>query len=213
MTSNDEQAPPTWSSDLAGHLTHTEASITEFHYHSTKLTLLRLHLLSARDGTLTGTWRDELTKTANPPGGSRPNDSLPDEHRQAHANAIQDLAATPPADWEPDQGVGWRQSLEAWFDAIKQCFTDIEHTEQQLRAQTGITIAAHIVNTSIDQDLATASYRAGLAAGGLDVDWYDWLIDRVGNWTDTRRRDYQLDLMTLEPNYRDTVQQLPTYWR
>ena len=65
---------------------------------------------------------------------------------------------------------------------------------------------------TMDRDLATASYRAGLAAGGLDVDWYDWLIERVRLWPDVKRRNDQLDLMTLEPDYRQSIEQLPPYW-
>ena len=49
----------------------------------------------------------------------------------------------------------------------------------------------------MERDLVTASYRAGLAAGGLDIDWYDWLIDRVRAWPDTQRRDDQLDLIAV----------------
>ena len=73
--------------------------------------------------------------------------------------------------------------------------------------------ATGVSQAAMDRDLAVASYQAGLTAGGLDIpDWYDWLTDRVYLWPDKQRRDEQLDLMTLEPGYRDSIQQLPAYW-
>lgn len=202
-----DEPQPTWNVDIAGRLAHTTTAITEFQHHIARLTLLRAHLLSARDGTLTATWRDNLSRTLAEPDG------LPPAQHQARVDAATELANLPSADWEPDRGVGWRASLDAWFEAIKQCLTDTDDTEQRLRTQTGINLATSIVGTAIDRDLATASYRAGMAAAGLDVDWYDWLLERVHQWPDKQRRSYQLDLMTLEPTYRESVEQLPSYWR
>lgn len=205
MTGDDDV---TWNTDTSNQATDVATTTTQFLYQLTKLTLLRATLASARDGSLDPDWRDQFGTAP-----SNPADPPPDEHHDAQIRAATDLATHPRAAWEPDQHVGWRQSLEAWFDATKQCLIDTEHIERQLCDHTGITLVAGLLDTTIEQDLATASYRAGLAAGGLDVDWYDWLIDRANQWTDTDRRDYQLDLMTLEPSYRDTVQQLPIYWR
>ena len=208
MTSLDEgESQPAWHIEISGRLADTTTAITEFQHHIARLTLLRAHLLSARDGTLTATWRDNLTRTVTEPNG------LTAVQHQVRVAAATELANLPPADWEPDRGVGWRAALDAWFEAIKQCLTETDETEQRLRTQTRINLATSIVGSDIDRDLATASYRAGMATAGLDVDWYDWLLERVQMWPDKQLRAYQLELMTLEPTYRESVQQLPGYWR
>lgn len=178
--------------------------IEEFRYETTKLTLLRTYLQCARDGILTTNWRETLTEV-HPAG-----------QHQSRARAIADIADIPPAAWEPGQGVGWRRALDAWYEATTKCLAATEDTQQQLiashaAAAAGIRFAGE--QMMIARDLATASYRAGMAAAGLDVEWFDWLIGRVHEWPDEHRRREQLDLMTLEPGYGETVQKLPLYWR
>lgn len=198
----EESAKETVDSDEE--LGDEDTRIEQFRYEMTKLTLLRTYLQCARDGILTTDWRQTLTKI-HPAG-----------QHESRARAIAAIAETPPADWEPDQGVGWRRALDAWHRATTDCLEATEDTQQRLlvsRAATADLVRSVAVNITIARDLATASYRAGMAAAGLDVEWYDWLIDRAREWPDERRRNEQLDLMTLEPGYRETVQKLPLYWR
>ncbi|TXH08420.1 MAG: hypothetical protein E6R04_10760 [Spirochaetes bacterium] len=152
--------------------------------------LLRPILHQARAGTLATAWREKL----------------PD--RAGTAAAVS--AELPPQDWEPGRGVGWRRALDAWHKAMTDCLAAAARADDELRRRLPRYEAAG--GWAMDQDLATASYRAGMVAGGLDVEWFDWLIDRVREWPDERRRGEQLDLMTLEPGYRDDMQKLPLYW-
>lgn len=195
----DTEAEP---SDSGEKTADADPAIDHFRYETTRLTLLRTYLQCAREGTLSPDWRETLTEI-HPAG----------EHED-RARAIADIAETPPADWEPDKGVGWRRALDSWYEATTNCLTATEAIQERLltsKAATPVHKAAQ--NTLIARDIATASYRAGMAAAGLDIEWFDWLIDRVHQWPDARRRSEQLDLMTLEPGYRETVQQLPLYWR
>jgi hypothetical protein len=200
-------AEVTFRVDTAGRHARAKTAVTEFQCRITTLSLLRAHLLSARRGTLSPDWRDRLTEHLHEA------EDLPSDQRHARNRAAAEIAALPPAEWEPDRKVGWRRSLDAWFEAIKHCIKDTEQAEERLRAKTPGAVSAGVGGSVMDRDLATGSYRAGLAAGGLDVEWFDWLINRVREWPDKRRRDEQLDLMTLEPDYRKTMQQLPMYWR
>lgn len=200
MTAAEEAQEPADGEDL----TPVDPGIEEFRYETTRLTLLRTYLQCARDGLLATSWREALT-TIHSAG-----------HHEARARAIAAIAKTPPADWEPDQGVGWRRALDAWHKATTDCLAATEDTQQRLlasRAASADVIRVAADNMVIARDLATASYRAGMAAAGLDVEWFDWLIDRAREWPDERRRNEQLDLMTLEPGYRETFQKLPLYWR
>ena len=196
-----------WNIDAAAKLSHAETAIAEFTYQITKLSYLHTQLLAARDGVLEPDWRDTITAIA-----ADTTSDLDDAQQAARARAAADLASMAPADWEPGRRVGWRTALEEWFEAIKACLADTERAERHLRGETWMSADSVAARTKMERDLATASYRAGLAAGGLDVDWYEWLIERVRLWPDMKRRNDQLDLMTLEPDYRQTIEHLPPYW-
>ena len=177
----------------------------EFQYRITKVTLLRVQLEQARAGILVPQWRGTLK--------SAELNTLPPDQQVARDRAITELIESPIDEWEPHRGCGWRKSLDSWFDTTKRCLAATQEAETLIRAETRLPADSIAARTAIDTDLATASYRAGLAAGGLDVpDWYEWLIERVVAWPDKQRRDEQLDLMTLEPSYRETIEQVPKYW-
>lgn len=174
-----------------------------------QLALLRVVLQQARAGTLETDWRDKVPVAIAESGAL--SDGRDGDVYAAAVCAGRELVDIRPEDWEPDSGVGWRKSLDSWFEATKGCLMVFESAEQHLRA--GFPSAGIVSQAAMDRDLATASYRAGLAAGGLDVpDWYGWLNDRVYSWPDKMRRDDQIDLMTLEPGYRESIEQLPAYW-
>lgn len=214
----DRPAEYEWNIDAVDKLQRAEAAVHLFSYRATQLNYLRALLLSARQGTLSEDWREALAATD--PGAATDADAdaddgritLTDDQRAISRQAAQEIAASPPADWHPHRNVGWRRALDAWHEATKQCLDDTERAETDLRGQSWMSADAVTARIDMDRDLATASYRAGLAAGGLAVEWYDWLIERVGRWPDIQRRDDQLDLMTLEPGYRDSMQHLPDYW-
>lgn len=147
--------------------------------------LLRPILRQARAGTLASAWREKLP-------------------------AASALAELPPQDWEPGRGVGWRRALDAWHKAMTDCLAAAARADDELRRR--LPRYEEAGGWLMDQDLATASYRAGMAAGGLDVEWFDWLIERTNDWPDHDRARDQLDAMTLDPDYRANMERLPLYW-
>lgn len=215
-----------WNVDAPERLAQAQAATQVFFSRIATLNYRLAVLLSAREGTLTPDWREALAagedsvadkedEGAGADGAEVDADSstsLTDDQRDACRRAAEAIAASPPAQWHPHSDAGWRLALDAWFDAIKACLDDIERAEMEVRRQSWMAVDGVAARIGMDRDLATASYRAGLAAGGLDVDWYEWLVDRVRLWPDKQRRDAQLDLMTLEPGYRDSMQHLPSHW-
>ncbi|OHT95624.1 hypothetical protein BKG71_23375 [Mycobacteroides chelonae] len=182
------------------------APISQFQGDLTRLMLMKSVLTCAREGVLSPKWRQEIPAAVASALGQSGEDCV-------NTAAVSAVAAIAPAAWEPDTRSGWRRSLDEWFEAVKLCHHDIECSATHLADAVKVELGEWAPVSVIEVDLATASYRAGMAAGGLDVDWYDWLLERVNHWPDPVRRDYQLDLMTLEPDYRATVERLPEYWR
>ncbi|HEX4172685.1 MAG TPA: hypothetical protein VHY82_09420 [Acetobacteraceae bacterium] len=195
-----------WMVNAPSRIARIAERAAEFNYRITKFTVMRLALRQVRDGVLPPNWRDQAAALT----GETVN--LPVELRTARERVVAEIADLPIQEWEPGTGVGWRKCLDAWFDATKSCLGEVVQAETRVTAETYTPMTA-VERLSMETDLATASYRAGLTAGGLDIpDWFDWLIDRVQTWPDKQRRDDQLDLMTLEPGYRTAIQRLPDYW-
>lgn len=192
--------------DGAAKIAKTEALLDDLYYQTTKAAMLRTQLLCAREGCLDIDWRTALMEIA-----AQPITGVTDHHQQIRERAASEVANLPEADWEPDMKVGWRASLEAWYITTKQCLDEIEELEKRTRVEAGLPIDGITERYAIDRDLETASYRAGLAAGGLANDWYDWLLIRVIQWPDENRRDSQIEAME-DPGYRATLQHLPAYW-
>ena len=67
-------------------------------------------------------------------------------------------------------------------------------------------------NFAQTRDWITASYLAGLTAGGQNVDWVAWFKTRVARWPlddqGTRRAETELN----HPTFREKMERLPTYW-
>lgn len=152
--------------------------------------MLRAILQQARTGKLAGDWREKL--------------------HSSESEIAEALVVLLPQDWEPGSGVGWRRALDAWHAAMEDCLAAARRAGDEVRRM--LPQAAIADGYEMDCDLARASYRAGLAGGGLDVEWFEWLVERVNRWPDKGRARDQLDAMTLDPDYRSTVEQLPLYW-
>lgn len=136
---------------------------------------------------------------------------------------LAELRSTPQADWEPHSGVGWRRSLDAWFQA------SIDVLDQYRSANdilvNSVSVAAPVGQTAInnvqrhrqfaavfERDMLEASYRAGLCAGGEAVDWRGWLRQRSADWPDAPTFAQFFDALE-QPDFRDDLQTLPDYWR
>ncbi|MFA4085375.1 hypothetical protein ONA92_27140 [Mycobacteroides salmoniphilum] len=67
-----------------------------------------------------------------------------------------------------------------------------------------------------ERDRLTMSYLAGLAAGGEDVDWKGWFLDRVAAWPAAAaggKRRAEIELNSGTSTFAKLVQRLPSYWR
>ena len=192
--------------DAPGKIAKAEARIEDLYFQSIKTAMLHTQLLCAREGCLDIDWRTALIESA-----VQPISDIAAAHQQIRERAAREVANLPDADWEPDMKIGWRASLEAWYTASKKSLDEMEELEKHIRAEAGRPIDGITERYAMERDLQTASYRAGLTAGGLANDWYQWLLNRIKHWPDTNRRDSQLAVME-EPGYRETLQQLPSYW-
>lgn len=59
-----------------------------------------------------------------------------------------------------------------------------------------------------DRTALTASYLAGLAAGGHDIDWRSWYLNQAEAWSDAHPYKSRVQLTVSSPK----LQSLPAYW-
>ena len=195
------------------------------HYRRARAHLRLTVLTRARAGTLTANWRESLALR-------------PPEHRSTtrfigDQLAVREVAATPPAAWEPHSGATWRAALETWFDATNDAYTDIDqvwtetqaaHRDRIIQQRAAITrLRTHLGWVQLDTRSSApppvgefphaaarlhieAWYRAGLAGGGEAVDWIGWLHEQDSEATRTV-------LARLgEGEGRRQLEHLPAYW-
>lgn len=62
------------------------------------------------------------------------------------------------------------------------------------------------------RDRLTASYLAGLAAGGDDVDWQAWFTKRVSTWPADSPATRRARVELAGPSFCTSMQRLPQYW-
>ncbi len=195
------------------------------HYRSVRANLLLSVLTRARAGTLSTNWRDSLAlrPTEHPAAAMfSSGDHL----------AVREVADTPPSAWEPHSGAGWRRALETWFDATNDVYTALEQvwleTEQanrirmndqreaarRLRSHLGWAKPEPRISPPSVTDFPHSAprlhieawYRAGLAGGGEDTDWVDWLRAQ-----DNEASHTLLDRLS-DPDNRWQIEHLPDYW-
>jgi hypothetical protein len=61
----------------------------------------------------------------------------------------------------------------------------------------------------VQRDKLTASYMAGLAAGGVEVDWRTWFEDRINAWDNSVAADGARLVLRQGNSY---LERLPPYW-
>ncbi len=146
--------------------------------------------------------------------------------------ALHEVATSPVALWEPHVANGdWRRALSAWrdasLDALNVSESAMERHLADLVAAGAAAYSKWATTASVDgfvcqmlRDQIGAQYRAGLAAGGDDVDWLGWYRDRV-TALDTSGVDHRIALkqgMLKElSNPAEAAQEagwefLPDYW-
>lgn len=87
--------------------------------------------------------------------------------------------------------------------------TQLDAQADQLRASMSSTYIQ-------ERDRLTMSYLAGLAAGGEEVDWRGWFLDRVAAWPAEAaggKRRAELELSSATSTFASLTQRLPSYWR
>ncbi|UQX13472.1 hypothetical protein [Candidatus Mycobacterium methanotrophicum] len=146
--------------------------------------------------------------------------------------ALHEVATSPAAPWEPYGANGdWRRALSAWRDAALNALNVSESAMERhlgdLMATGAAAYSKWATTTSVDgfvcqmqRDQIGAQYRAGLAAGGDEVDWLGWYRDRVAAW-DTTGASYRralkqgmLEALTdpVEAAEQANWEFLPGYW-
>jgi hypothetical protein len=197
------------------------------HYVFARSMLCKPVLMDARCGQLTRDWRTRVTA-----------DDLgrPLELRYADGNELValEIATMDVQPWEPHTGVGWRIALEAWYATIKWLDDSriqtkrptagptaplaVQEFEEKLRENP---VIAHFDARVAEgqrrwRDWHGAWYYAGLAAGGLDMDWRGWYRDRIATWTSDSNAlagpSAIAELDKLESGRLDHMETLPAYW-
>lgn len=191
--------------------------------------LLKPILMDARTGTLDPNWRQGLSTDMI--GGA--SETGPEDSSQLAVHAISTMDSQP---WEPHTGSGWRTALDAWYAALLELNDSRDRTERPMPGSDADapeavvrfseTIARNPVLTNLAdrvaegrrrwRDCEGAWYYAGLAAGGLEVDWRGWYRSRIVAWTNglssLEGPSAIEELTALEHGDKDHMQSLPAYW-
>ena len=194
--------------------------------------VLREALQRARDGLLEPQWRDNVA------AGSRLSHLQSNDPYGVFVPVVTAINEMPRAAWEPGHSPGWRAALDSWFDASRAALAEDRNIKLEQHAKNtnlGMIAArvaapsAHaaltqIANTDaqkddlarkslsmfiIERDKLTASYGAGLAAGGEAVDWRTWLEDRIATWDNESAANVARITLQQQNSY---LQRLPAYW-
>ncbi|WP_292981251.1 hypothetical protein [Mycobacterium sp.] len=179
-------------------------------------------LRRARDGALDRDWRERFT-TYHP--------VLLKANADTVALIHHEMAELPEQPWEPYAAAGdWREALDAWYSDTLALETSYEHAilagrpRPPAEPESGHDWLASYAagqpkqaaddsrtrqNLLRNRDGFGASYRAGLAAGGVDVDWEGWYWQRVKLWDDLGDEGLRVD---SRRNRLLCVEHLPPYW-
>lgn len=138
--------------------------------------------------------------------------------------------------WEPHSGSGWRTALDAWYAALLEVNASRDRTESPLPGAAAsvpdavLSFTEAVARNPALSDFAAraaegrrrwrdregAWYYAGLAAGGLDVDWRGWYQSRIAAWTSglssLEGPSAIEELTALEHGDKDYMVSLPAYW-
>ena len=229
MPTDDGDGAPDWKqrlNDYHQRMRRIQTEIAEhthnygdFVYRTKRYYAMKSILERARLGALEPNWRDRLTA---------PDDTqllAMSSGYQLYSDMdtllLTELQSVPHGDWEPNRGVGWRRSLDSWLatsnNALDQ-YRPLNHvlTDSLSAATLGQPQALqvqlhHQFTAAFERDMIEASYKAGLCAGGEQLDWRGWLRQRATRWPDVPAAEKFL-VALHDPHFRDDLQTLPDYW-
>lgn len=205
--------------------------ISDYSYVASRCRHLSDLLSQARFGRLDPDWRSNLRSFSA-------QYAAPGLHTDAESTAIAELQMLPPMPWEPNQGTwrqsldSWygvaRKTLTLDYVNMGQVMLNSLRTSDLAGVFAfGGMLAEKILETVVPQDnqadqtrfsrewtfigertSLTGSYLAGLAAGGMAVDWRGWYREQLAKWPQDhpmlRRLQSEIDTRTYE--------RLPKYW-
>ena len=194
---------------------------------------MRQILALARNGALKPDWRDTL---------DTPQRSATAHHIYTDGDllAIEDLRQMDYAAWEPGHASSWRDPCtrtapwpwsckspatqdreKTLASALRLRSQGVNAVDELLRLETAIDstdVASDSAQRTshhlyvVARDELGASYRAGLRAGGDDVDWLTRYRDHINRWPAGTMKDIVTARLD-SPDYQQHMQTLPDYWR
>lgn len=193
-------------------------------------TMLQI-LWDARCGRLSREWRSEAIQRVEEVAldMARADPAFFDAERLA----VLSIVSMDVQPWEPGAGVGWRAALDGWYAEMAR--VDAEAIEQVADGQRRWTLEEESVSSTKEnalywaraveryrrmKDEHGALYYAGLAGGGVDVDWRQWFRNRIASWLVELEPDEPLGfsrparetLEQLEQGALDSYEKLPDCW-
>ncbi|SHS19261.1 Uncharacterised protein [Mycobacteroides abscessus subsp. abscessus] len=214
--------------------------LSEIGFSGAKYTRLRAVLQQARDGVLAADWRDHLVAQYD---GTDPRLQVQADAESTAIAALQNMPPAPwepgeAPNWKValDSWYVTARNLhgEYFLSNMAQMGKQLAVGEKILRipAETGGLNADYVITTVADGDRMrdkgrrlhthqyivertrlTAYYLAGLAGGGLDVDWVSWYRAEAATWPDDQPDRARVEQGLTRAPFRSAMQKLPGYWR
>lgn len=214
--------------------------LSEIGFSAGKYTRLRTVLQQARDGVLAADWRDHLVTHYD---GTDPRVQVQADAEFTALSALQNMPPAPwepgeASNWKAalDSWYVTARNLhgEYFLSNMEQMCRQLAVGEKILRlpAETGGLNQDYVIATVADADRMrdkgrrlhthqyivertrlTAYYLAGLAAGGLDVDWVSWYRAEAETWPDDLPDRARVEQGLTRAPFRAVMQKLPAYWR
>lgn len=209
-------------------------------FNGTRYNQLRMVLQRARDGTLAPDWRDHLVAYYD---GAGPQTQVQSDAEATALTELRHMPPAPwepgeAPNWKValDSWYATARNLhgEYFVNHMEQMSKQITLGEKIVRvsADGNVLTQDFVVNMVangdrmrdkgrrlhthqyiVERTRLTAYYLAGLAAGGLDVDWMSWYRAEAATWPDDQPDRARVEQGLTRAPFRSVMQKLPGYWR